>query len=112
MLSRREWIRWLLTLAGLAAFARRGQAAETPSKISKEAAKYQDQPNNMQMCGMCKFYIPPGGRAGSGMMGGQMGPGMMGGGMMGGMTAPGTCELVEGTIRPMGWCVLYRPLSG
>jgi hypothetical protein len=74
----------------------------------------------MQMCGMCKFYIPPGGKAGSGMMGGQMGPGMMGGqmepGMMGGqmgpsMMAAGTCELVEGRVSPMGWCVLYRPLS-
>ena len=102
MLSRREWIGRLLSLAGLAAFTRQGQAAETPPKISKEAAKYQDQPNNMQMCGMCKFYIPPGGRAGSGMMGGHMA----------GMMAPGTCELVEGSISPMGWCVLYRPPSG
>jgi hypothetical protein len=116
MMSRRDWIARLLTLGGLAAFARAGQAAETPAKIGKEAAKYQDRPKNGQMCGMCKFYVPPGGRAGSGMMGGQMGPGMMGGGMMGGhmggMMAPGTWELVEGSISPMGWCVLYRPLSG
>jgi hypothetical protein len=51
---------------------------------------------------MCRFYTPPGGRPGSGMMGGHMGPGMM---------APGTCELVEGQISPMGWCILYRPLA-
>jgi hypothetical protein len=56
----------------------------------------------MQMCGMCKFYIPRGGQAGSGMMGGQMGPGMMG---------AASCELVEGRISPMGWCVLYQPTS-
>jgi hypothetical protein len=51
---------------------------------------------------MCKFYIPRGGQAGSGMMGGQMGPGMMG---------AASCELVEGRISPMGWCVLYQPTS-
>jgi hypothetical protein len=103
MLSRREWIRRLLTLAGVGGAALRGEAAEAPSKVAKQAAKYQDHPNDHQMCGMCKFYIPPGGRAGSGMMGGQMGPGMM---------AAGTCEIVEGSISPMGWCALYRPLSG
>jgi hypothetical protein len=32
---------------------------------------------------------------------------------MGGMRmmAAGTCELVEGSIRPMGWCVLYHRIS-
>jgi hypothetical protein len=103
MLSRREWIGRALGLAGMVGLTRRGQAVETPSKVRKETAKYQDHPNNMQMCGMCKFYIPPGGRARAGMMGGQMGPGMM---------ASGACELVEGRINPMGWCVLYHPLSG
>lgn len=33
---------------------------------------------------------------------GQMGPGMMAG---------GTCQVVEGSINPMGWCVLYQPIS-
>ena len=113
MLSRREWIGRLMMLAGQAGLARPGKA-ETATKLSKAAAHYQSGPNNMQMCGMCKFYIPRGGRAGAGMMGGQMGPGMMGGGMMGGggqmapsMMAAGACEVVEGSIRPMGWCVLY-----
>ena len=122
MLSRREWIGRLLTLAGLTGVMPRGHAAEAPAKVSQTTAKYQDRPNNGQMCSTCKFYIRPGGQAGSGgMMGGQMGPGMMGGqmgpGMMGGqmgrgMMAAGTCEVVEGSISPMGWCVLYRPLSG
>jgi hypothetical protein len=116
MVSRRAWIGRFLTLAGLAAFAQYGRAAETPAKISKDAAKYQDQPHNGQTCGMCKFYIPPDGRAGSGMMGGPGGPSMMGRGMMGGHMGPGmmgagTCQLVEGVISPMGWCALYQPLS-
>ncbi len=110
MLSRREWIRRLLMLAGVAGFSTCG-AAETPAKVTQADAHYQDRPNNMQMCGMCRFYIPRGGRSGSGMMGGHMGPGMMGGHMGRGMMA-GTCELVEGSISPMGWCALYRPLSG
>jgi hypothetical protein len=101
MQSRREWIGWLLAVPGMLGLARAG-AAQTPGKVTKAAAHYQDGPNNGQMCGMCKFYIPRGGQAGSGMMGGQMGPGMMAG---------GTCEVVEGRISPMGWCVLYRPFS-
>jgi hypothetical protein len=101
MVSRRQCIARLLMLPGLVVLAARG-AAETAAKVSKTEAQYRDRPNNMQMCGMCKFYVPRGGPAGSGMMGGQMGPGMMG---------AGTCELVEGRIRPMGWCTLYQPTS-
>ena len=108
-IRRREWIGRALTLVGLAGLARRGLAAQTPATVSKETAKYQDHPNAMQMCGMCKFYISRGGRPGAGMMGGHMG--MMGGGMMGGAARAGTCELVEGAISPMGWCVLYQPAS-
>lgn len=110
MLSRRDWLVLLSGLAGISAIGR-GRAAETqPQKVSKEIAKYQDHPNTMQMCGMCKFYIPPGGQPGHGMMGGEMGGSMMGKGQTGTMR-PGTCQLVEGTINPMGWCQLYQPVS-
>ncbi|MCA7118360.1 MAG: high-potential iron-sulfur protein [Acidibrevibacterium sp.] len=102
MLSRRAWIGRLSTLAGLVLLTKRGAAATT-TQTTKAAAHYQDSPNAGQMCGMCKFFIPPGGKPGSGMMGGTMGPGMMSG---------GTCQLVEGRINPMGWCQLYGPLSG
>src|SRR3954454_9096896 len=103
MLSRREWITRLLAFVGLVGLMRRtAHTEETPAKVTQEAAHYQDHPNHMQMCGMCKFYISSGGQAGGGMMGGQMGPGMM---------AAGTCRVVEGRISPMGWCVLYQPIS-
>ncbi|HVH73830.1 MAG TPA: hypothetical protein VM755_02825 [Stellaceae bacterium] len=111
MLSRREWIERFATLVTMAGFARQAAAAGANGKVTQAAAQYQNHPKNGQMCGMCKFYIPPGGRAGAGMMGG----GMMGRGMTrghAGMMAAGTCELVEGSIGPMGWCLLYRPLSG
>ena len=116
MLSRREWIGRLLALASMAGLIGSGRAAETPeNKTSKETAKYQEHPSNMQMCGMCKFYAPPGGKAGSGMMGGQMmgrdHTGGMMGGQMGNMMAAGTCQVVEGSINPMGWCILYQPIS-
>jgi hypothetical protein len=109
MISRRECITRVSMVAGLVGFAAR--AAGTAAKVTKAGAHYQDHPNAMQMCGMCKFYIPPGGRAGSGMMGGQAGHGMMGGQMGPGMMGAGTCELVEGRVSPMGWCDLYRPIS-
>jgi hypothetical protein len=101
MYSRRQWIARLLVLPGIVGLTTRG-AAEPAGKATKAAARYQDRPNNGQMCGMCKFYIPPGGRAGAGMMGGRMGPDMM---------TAGTCEVVEGSISPMAWCALYQPLS-
>jgi hypothetical protein len=112
MLSRRACIARLWTFVGAAGVARVALTEEAPTKATQEAARYQDHPNNMQMCGMCKFYIPPGGQAGRGMMGGQMGPGMMGRHMGPGMMAAGTCEVVEGRISPMGWCVLYQPAPG
>jgi hypothetical protein len=77
------------------------------AKASKAAVHYQDQPNGMRMCHMCKFYISAdGGRSG------MMGCGMMGGGMMGpgGMMGAGACQIVEGRISPMGYCDLYAPL--
>ena len=64
MLSRREWFTRLM-VAVAAGLAHRGWAAETPpQKVSKEVAKYQDRPTSMQACGMCKFFIPSGGKAG------------------------------------------------
>ncbi len=78
-------------------------------KASKAAVHYRDYPKRGQMCGMCKFFIPAGGRRGGMMGGGMMGGGMMGGGMGPGMMAAGTCQVVEGRISPMGWCMLYAP---
>lgn len=102
-----------MSMVGLTA---RSHATETSSnKSNKEAVKYRDHPNNMQMCARCKFFISPERKAGSGMMGGpMMGQDRMGG-MMGGqkarMMAAGTCQVVDGSIIPMGWCVLYQPTS-
>ena len=102
--TRRNWLRQIaiVTAAAVMPSAEGIAAASTPEskKTTKESVHYQDRPNAGKMCGMCKFFIPQGGVAGHGMMGGMMGPGMM---------ADGTCQLVEGNINPMGYCILYTP---
>ncbi len=78
-------------------------ASMAAAKASKAAVHYRDDPNGMQMCHMCKFYIAGGGRRGG--MGGMC----MGGGSMMGMMGAGACQVVQGRISPMGWCDLYVP---
>ncbi len=121
-ISRRHWLSTAVMFtatAGASSLMPYSSSAE--GKISKAAAKYQDYPRRMQMCGMCKYFISANGRRGGMMGGGMMGGGMMGGGMMGGgmmgggmgpgMMRAGTCDVVEGRISPMGWCILYAPLG-
>lgn len=103
-ISRRTWLK------GMAVFSAAGvpmmlASTVAEAKASKAAVHYQDQPNRMRMCQMCKFYISAGGGR-SGMMGCPIGGGRMGHGMMG----AGACQLVEGRISPMGYCDLYAPL--
>jgi hypothetical protein len=64
-------------------------------RYQQQAAKEQQQREPLEAAKISS--------AGSGMMGGQMGPGMM---------AAGTCEIVEGPINPMGWCILYPAAPG
>jgi hypothetical protein len=100
-ISRRTWLK------GMALFS---VAAGTPllfptaaaAKASKVSVHYQDSPSGMRACHMCKFFIAASGRRG--------GMGCMGGAMMGMMSA-GACQVVEGRISPMGYCVLYAPLG-
>ena len=101
-ISRRTWLKGMTVFSAAAVLA----STDAQAKASKAAVHYQDQPNGMRMCQMCKFFIAAGGRR-SGMMGCPMGGGRMGHGMMG----AGACQLVEGRISPMGYCDLYAPLG-
>ncbi|MHB1679497.1 MAG: hypothetical protein ACYCTB_03170 [bacterium] len=81
---------------------------------SKTSVKYQHHSNNGEMCGMCIHFIPPKGMK-MNMMDMMMGGGgMMNGGSKKGGTMPpyGTCQVVEGKIDQMGWCILYKPKMG
>lgn len=101
-ISRRAWFTKLMLLLAAAGIAPQSASA-TEGKAGKSAVHYQDFPNQMQMCSMCKYFT--GGMMGDGMMGGKMmGRGMMGHGMM-----TGECQVVEGAISMMGWCDLYSP---
>jgi hypothetical protein len=58
------------------------------AKSSKAAVKYQDKPNDGQQCSSCQFFIP--GKS---------------------PKASGTCQVVEGSISPQGWCTEYSKKS-
>ncbi|HVB78761.1 MAG TPA: hypothetical protein VNE82_02290 [Candidatus Binataceae bacterium] len=104
--SRRTWLKQSALTAAAAALPllTRPSFADsnTTGKATKAAVHYQDRPVEGKMCGMCRYFIPPGGTAGRGMMGEPMGPGMM--------NEAGACQVVQGPISPMGYCVLYTPV--
>jgi hypothetical protein len=104
-ISRRTLLKGI-ALFSAAAVPLLASATAAEAKATKSAVHYQDFPNGMRTCSMCKFFISAGGRR-SGMMGCPMGGGMMGHRMMG----AGACQLVEGRISPMGYCDLYAPRS-
>jgi hypothetical protein len=106
MISRRIWLANLTLLMAAGIPPKSASAAE--GKASKSVVHYQDYPKENQMCGMCKYFAGHG-MTGDGMMGrGMMGRGMMGDGMMG-RAMMAKCQVVEGSISPMGWCDLYSP---
>jgi hypothetical protein len=57
-ISRRHWLTTaavFTTTVGASSLLPYSSSAE--GKISKAAARYQDHPKRMQMCGMCKYFI-------------------------------------------------------
>lgn len=55
------------------------------SKSSKDAMHYQTSPNGDKQCSGCKFFAP-----------GQT------------ADADGTCQIVDGSISPHGYCMAYN----
>ena len=86
-ISRRTLLQGAAVLTGaLIAFAVTGKAHA--AKSSKAELKYQDKPHDGQQCSNCSLFIP--GKTPS---------------------AEGTCQVVEGSISPNGWCIAYNPKS-
>lgn len=54
--------------------------------MTKSEAAYQDKPLGNHQCSNCAHFIPGASPK-----------------------ANGTCEVVEGSITPHGWCVVYTP---
>ena len=63
---------------GLGFFGPSFADAET-AKVPKQTVSYQQTPKGQARCGTCAFF-----------------------------QAPSSCNYVEGSINPTGWCMLYR----
>jgi anaerobic selenocysteine-containing dehydrogenase len=57
-------------------------AAAAPKKFTQQQAKYQSVPKNGQRCQNCALW-----------------------------QSPNACQVVEGTVSPAGWCMLYQAKS-
>lgn len=103
-ISRRTWLKGMALLSAAVGVPLLLASTAAEAKASKAAVHYRDYPSGMRMCQNCKFFISAGGGR-SGMMGCPM----MGGGRRHGMMGAGACQVVEGSISPMGYCDLYAP---
>ena len=77
-LSRRFLLQRASCAAGAMTVLGAGMRSATAAKMSQEAVSYQASPKGEQKCGICSQFEPP-----------------------------SSCETVEGTINPQGWCKLY-----
>ena len=99
-ISRRTWLKGMAVFSAAAGMPLILPSTSAEAKATKAATHYQDHPNGMRMCHMCKFYVATGGE--------RSGMGCMGGATMG-MMGAGACQVVDGRISPMGYCDLYVP---
>jgi hypothetical protein len=83
-LSRRQILGSLKVVGaagGLAAFGivDAGRAADSSSQLRKQDVRYQDQPKGTQRCATCKNFV-----------------------------GPNVCRVVQGSVNPTGWCLLFQ----
>jgi hypothetical protein len=86
-LTRRIFLGGAVALPALVVIARSAAVADT-NKASKDAVHYQNSPNGDKQCSGCKYFI-----AGSDP------------------NAAGTCQLVDGSISPHGYCDSFSAKS-
>ena len=101
---RRMWLRKAIFLSvAVTALPELAYSDRKAAKASKDAVHYQDNPTQGKMCGICKYFIPPGATS--------PGKGMMGAGMSAMMNCQnGSCQVVAGQISAMAYCILYTPI--
>src|SRR5512143_77490 len=85
-ISRRTLLKGAAGITGVALTS--ALTAKAQGKATKAAMKYQDKPKGDQQCSNCNFFIP--GNT---------------------STANGTCQVVDGSISPQGWCTAYTKKS-
>jgi hypothetical protein len=80
-MSRRRLLKIAIRSAGAATVVGFAAAdASAANKVPKQAVAYRDSPNGNQRCDNCAVFEPP-----------------------------NACQLVAGTVKPNGWCRIYRP---
>jgi secreted PhoX family phosphatase len=77
-LSRRTLLSGAAFAASAAAVGLMPLRARAQQKVAQSAAQYQASPKNGQQCSTCSHF-----------------------------QAPSSCQLVDGSISPNGWCALY-----
>jgi hypothetical protein len=88
-LSRRRLLQngMVAAAAGIAATTLlRPSSAQAATKASKATLMYRDTPNGKDSCATCLHYTP--GKSAA---------------------ANGTCDVVDGSISPHGWCAAFAP---
>jgi len=78
--SRRDFLRGIATAACASACGSL-IAAEGSNKAPKDTVNYQETPKDGERCSGCALFIP----------------------------GDNTCQVVQGSINPEGWCKLYAP---
>ena len=87
IISRRTLLKGVVGITGLA-LASGAFTVNAQTKSTKASMKYQETPKGDQKCINCTLFIP-----GKSSM------------------ADGTCQVVEGSISPQGWCTAYTKKS-
>jgi len=82
-MSRRSFVAGAVMLPALAGLLL-AETTTAQAKASQAQFKYQAAPKNGQKCSGCRFFVA--GKTAS---------------------AAGTCQIVEGSISPNGWCTAY-----
>jgi len=79
-ISRRNFLTAAMVGGGALCVAGRAEPARAaPKKFTQQQAKYQPVPKSGQRCQNCALW-----------------------------QSPTSCQVVEGTVSPAGWCMLYQ----
>jgi hypothetical protein len=80
MISRRTMLQLSASFTPLVLLPGSIVPAAAQKKPTQDSVQYQDEPNGSEKCLDCRFFVEP-----------------------------KSCQLVEGDIKPNGWCKLFQP---
>ena len=86
-LTRRRFVQGVVIMPAFAGLLTAAASADA-SKAPQASMHYQSTPNGNMRCALCKYFIP--GKDAQ---------------------ANGTCQIVDGSISPNGYCIAYSAKS-